>query len=413
MNFVQAFRTVVCLACATLATSASAQLFRCVEQPVGSGNFVNPVTGQECVTTIQTAVPFLTITPDARSGAMGDVGVALSPTAASTFHNASALALSDKKFEIQAVFTPWLQALNLEDVYLANLSGYGKLDDRQALYGSLRYFSLGEIDFTDIDGFPISTGKPYEMAVTAGYARKLSDKISASLSGRFILSSLATGLTDPTNPSQEIGNGLSGAADLGFSYVDDVAIASGATLRIGANVRNIGAKITYTDARERDYIPTNLALGSSLETFFDDYNSLTIAVDFNKLLVPSPQSEFVDQDGNQRPDYLDKSPIEGLFSSFGDAQGGFSEELAEINISTGVEYWYADQFAARLGYFHEADTKGGRQYLTVGVGVKYSVLGLDFSYLVPTSATRNPLDNTLRVGLNYSFVPDTPDGVDL
>lgn len=409
MNVSMVVRPLLATAAVFFCLSVSAQLFQCVEQPPNSGNFVNPVTGQECVTTIQTAVPFLTITPDARSGAMGDVGVALSPTAASAFHNGSALITSDKNFEIQAVFTPWLQALNLDDVYLANLAGYGKLDDNQVLYGSLRYFSLGTIDFTDINGQQISTGKPYEMAFAVGYARRLTEKISASIAGRFILSSLATGLVDPTNPSQEIGNGVSGAADLGFTYVDDLPIASGARLRLGANIRNIGSKITYTDPLERDYIPTNLGVGGSLETFFDDFNSLTFALDFNKLLVPSPQTNAEDADNNGRPDYLDKSPIEGLFSSFGDAQGGASEELDEINISTGLEYWYADQFAARLGYFHEPNNKGGRQYLTVGVGVKYNVIGLDFSYLVPTSSTRNPLDNTLRVGLNYSFVPDELD----
>jgi len=394
--------------------SADASAQRCFLND--EGKYVN-ATGGLCVNTIQTAVPFLTISPDARSAALGDAGVALSPTAASSHWNGSALAFSQERFEIQATFTPWLQALNLDDVYLANLAMYGKLSETEVLFGDLRYFSLGDIEFTDVNGQAISTGKPYEMAVTFGYARKLTDKISASLAGRFILSALASGLTVPNNPGVEIGPGTSGAADIGFSYVDDINLGSnGATLRVGAGVRNIGAKITYTTASQRDYIPTNLAVGASIETFFDDYNSLTFTTDFNKLLVPSqPLNEedpdFMDNDGNGRPDYLDKSPVEGIFSSFGDASGGPGEELREINVSLGAEYWYANQFAARVGYFHESNTKGGRQYLTLGLGIKYSVLGLDFSYLVPTTATRNPLDNTLRFGLNYAFAPTTPEGV--
>ena len=402
-----------CLATTSLLFISSglfAQL--CIEDPPGSGMFSN-ANGGDCVTTIQTAVPFLTISPDARSGAMGDVGIALSPTAASAYWNGSALAFSEERLEIQATFTPWLQALNLDDVYLANLAMYGKLDDRQTLYGSLRYFSLGQIEFTDINGQPISTGKPYETAVSFGYARKLSDKLSASLTGRFILSSLASGLIVP-DTGDPIGNGTSGAADLGVSYVSDINLgANGSILRAGASVRNIGAKVNYTNTLNEDYLPTNLGVGASLETFFDDFNSLTFSVDLNKLLVPSPQSDGEDLDGNGIPDFREYSPIEGIFKSFGDAQGGLNEELKEINMSLGAEYWYADQFAARLGYFHEHATKGGRQYLTVGIGIKYNVLGLDFSYLVPTTALRTPLDNTLRFGLNYSFQPTTPDGVDL
>jgi len=393
---------------------AQAQLGNCIEEPPGSGNFINPITGQKCVTTIQTAVPFLTITPDARSAAMGDVGIALSPSAASGYFNGSALAFSERPFEIQATFTPWLRALNLNDVYLANLAGYGRLDDLQTVYGSLRYFSLGSIQFTDQNGQPISNGKPYEMAIAGGYARKLTDEWSASIAGRFVLSSLASGLQVP-GETDLIGNGTSGAADLGVTYKSDVSIGNGATLRAGASVRNIGAKISYTNSTAKDFLPTNLGLGTSLQTYFDDFNSLTFAVDFNKLLVPSPLTAeaIVDVNpANGRADYLDQSPIEGIFSSFGDAQGGFSEELAEINLSIGAEYWYADQFAVRAGYFNEDNTKGGRKYLTLGVGLKYNVLGLDFSYLIPTTNVRNPLDNTLRFGLSYLFENDSPEGVE-
>jgi len=328
-----------------------AQTQNCV---LGSdGKYYNPITGGECLSTIQTAVPFLTITPDARSAAMGDMGIALSPTAASSYFNGSALAFTERPFEIQATFTPWLRALNLNDVYLANLAGFGRLDDLQVVYGSLRFFSLGNIQFTDQNGQPISNGRPYEMAIAGGYARKLTDQWSASIAGRFILSSLASGLQVP-GQGDIIGNGTSGAADIGVTYKAPVSIGNSSTLRAGANIRNIGAKITYTNSTAKDYIPTNLGIGTSLQTYFDDFNSLTIGFDFNKLLVPSPQTEFVDVDpANDRPDYLDKSPIEGIFSSFGDAQNGFSEELKEVNLSVGAEYWYADQFAVRAGYFND------------------------------------------------------------
>ena len=405
-------RSSLVVALVALAAGASAQtggIFQCEEQ---DGVFINPVTGQECITTIQTAVPFLTITPDARAGAMGDVGVATSPTAASTFFNGSALAFADEPFAIQATYTPWLRALGLNDVYLLNLAGYGKLDELQTLYGSIRYFSLGEIAFTDINGQPLPSGNPNEFAITAGYSRLLTDKWSASIAGRFILSSLASGLQVP-GTGEEIRNGMAGAADLGVTYRDDVNVGPrGAYLQVGASIRNIGSKITYTSSTERDFLPTNLGIGASLETFVDDYNSLTFALDFNKLLVPSPQSNPTDLDSNGRADYLDRSPIEGLFTSFGDAQGGFSEEIDEFNVSFGAEYWYADQFAARAGYFHEANTKGGRRYLTLGVGLKLNVLALDFSYLVPTTSVRNPLDNTLRFGITYRFQGEQePDGV--
>lgn len=385
----------------------NAQVSSCVEQPKGSGNWVNPITGQKCVTTIQTSVGFMTITPDARSAAMGETGVALSPTAAASFFNGSALAFSEKKGEVQATFTPWLRALNLSDVYLANLNAYGKLDNLQTFYGSLRYFSLGNIDYTSENGQIIKSSKPFEMAVALGYARKLTENWSASLTGKFILSNLVSGIT-VAGTTQEASAASSGAADIGVTYIKPLALGNGATLRTGLSIKNIGSKVTYTSSLARDYIPTNMALGGSLEMDIDDYNSFTVALDFNKLLVPSPRADSPDENpANGRPDYLDKNPIEGIFSSFGDAQGGFSEEINEINTSIGLEYWYAKQFAARAGYFHEPNNKGGRKYLTIGVGLKYNYLGLDFSYLVPTSRVNTPLDNTLRFGLSYIFETET------
>ena len=382
-----------------------AQTSNCILDPL-TGEERDRFTGGRCIKTIQTAVPFLTITPDARAAALGDAGVALSPTAASADFNASSLAFSDKRFEIQGTYTPWLAALNLDDVYLANLQLYGKLDELQTIYGSIRYFSLGQIDFTDFGGNLLLTGKPYEMAVNVGYARQLSEHWSGSLGGQFILSSLARGLQiDGTDNLAT--NGTAGAASIGTTYQNTLAIGQGADLQVGASIRNLGSKITYSKSVQKDYLPANLGIGASLRTYFDDYNSLTYVIEMNKLLVPSPQRDSTDADGNGRADWLDDGPIQAAFKSFADADGGAGEELREINWSGGLEYWYADQFAARAGYFFEPNSKGGRQYLTLGVGLKYNVLGLDFSYLVPTTSLRSPLENTLRLSLTYSFIEDT------
>ena len=370
---------------------------------------VDPQTRQACITTIRTAVPFLSIAADARSAGLGDAGVSLSPTPASVDWNASALAFSYEQFEVQATYTPWLAALNLDDVYLANLQAYGKISDTETIYGSLRYFSLGTIPFTDENGMLLREGRPYEMAVHVGYVRQLSDKWSGSIGGEFILSSLARGLQIPAT-GEQARNGVAGAASLGATYKDELDIASGADLTVGMSIRHLGSKISYSQAGSRDFLPTNLGVGASLKTYLDDFNSLTFVLEGNKLLVPSPQIDTTDADGNGRPDWVDQNPVEGLFNSFGDADGGFGEEMREINLSAGLEYWYAEQFAARVGYFHEPTTKGGRQYLTLGVGLRYNVLGLDFSYLIPTTAVRSPLDNTLRFSLTYSFLGED-DGV--
>ena len=385
-----------CLAVPGLAQSS---LSNCDER--GRDRF----TGGDCITTIRTAVPFLSIAPDARSAGLGDAGVSLSPTPASADWNPSALAFSYEQFEVQATYTPWLAALNLDDVYLANLQAYGKISDTETLYGSLRYFSLGTIPFTDEQGTLITEGRPYEMAAHVGYVRQLSDKWSGSIGGELIISSLARGLQIPGTTEQAT-YGIAGAASLGVTYKDELAIASGADLTIGGSIRHLGSKISYSSGGSRDFLPTNLGIGASLKTYLDDFNSLTFVLEGNKLLVPSPQQDTTDANNNDRPDWVDQSPVAGVFNSFGDADGGFNEELREINISTGIEYWYAEQFAARLGYFHEPQTKGGRQYLTLGVGLRYNVLGLDFSYLIPTTAVRSPLDNTLRFSLTYSFFGD-------
>lgn len=349
------------------------------------------------VNTISTAVPFLRIVADARSGAMGDVGLAISPDANAMHFNASKLAFADKDFSISATYTPWLRALGLQDVYLAYLTGYKRLDKIQTMGFGLRFFSLGSIQFTDDRGNALQTERPTELEASLAYSRALGENFSAGLTMKYIYSRLANGEIN----GQVIKPGNAVAADLSFTArkpMDNVG--NGSLLTIGAAITNLGTKISYT-SNNRDFIPTNLGVGGAFEYNIDDFNSLTFALDVNKLLVPTPDT--IDGDANGIWDYREKSVPAGLFSSFGDAPGGFSEEMKEFMFSVGAEYWYDKQFAVRLGYYNENRLKGNRKFFTVGVGLKYNVFGLNFSYLVPTSNQRNPLDNTLRFSLLFDF----------
>lgn len=365
------------------------------------GNAVQPGTGGPCINTVVSAVPFLRINPDARGGAMGDAGVALSGDANSLHYNASRLAFAEEDLSLGATYTPWLQALGLNDVYLAYLGGYKKLNEFEAVGASLRYFSLGDIQYTDVNGQSTGTGKPNEFEFALAYTRKLSDRFSASLTGKYINSNLAAG-QEVSGVVLQAGNAF--AADLGFTYRNDDT-KSGDAFAIGMAISNVGAKITYTQDTIRDFLPANLALGTAYTFRFDEYNELTLTGEVNKLLVPTP-CDGTDPDCDQ-DQINDQSPIAGLFSSLGDAPQGFGEELREFTISVGAEYWYDQQFAVRAGYFREDPTKGGRSYLTAGLGLKYNIFGLNFSYLVPTSQQRNPLDNTLRFSLLFDFGAQT------
>ena len=334
---------------------------------------------------------------------MGDAGVALSGDANAIHYNASRLAFTETDAALGATYTPWLQALGLNDVYLAYLGGYKKLDEFQAIGGSLRYFSLGDIQFTDQNGAFLNTGKPNEFEVAIAYTRKLSDRFGASLTGKYVNSNLAAG-QEVNGITLEAGQAF--AADLGFTY-RNADTRNGNAFAIGAAVTNIGSKITYSRDTIRDFIPANLAVGGAYTFRLDQYNEITVTAETNKLLVPTPCDGTV---GDCDDDEInDQSPISSIFSSFGDAPQGFSEELREFTFSVGAEYWYDQQFAVRAGYFHEDNSKGGRQYLTAGLGLKYNIFGLNFSYLVPTSNQRNPLDNTLRFSLLFDF----GNGVDI
>ncbi len=340
------------------------------------------------VNTIFTAVPFLRITPDARSGAMGDAGISLSPDAYSIYWNTAKLAFAENQAGAALTYTPWLRQL-VNDIYLASLTGYYKIDEDQAITTSLRYFSLGQIQFTNQQGQFIQNFNPREFAWNVGYARKLSDNFSIGLNLAYIYSNLAAG--QMVN-GVVIKAGNAAAGDLSLAYSKKVGKDN---WNWGLTIANIGSKITYTQSAEtKDFLPTNMGLGTSYTFNFDEYNKLTLVLEGNKLLVPTPDSL-----GNFRK----KSVPEGIFGSFGDAPDGGKEELREISISTGAEYWYKNLLAIRAGYFNESKFKGNRRYLTAGLGIKYNVFGLNFSYLIPTSNQRNPLDNTLRFSLVFDF----------
>lgn len=363
--------------------------------------------GNLCVNSIITAVPFLRIVPDARGGALGDAGVAISPDANSMHFNASKLAFVDKKFSASATYTPWLRALNISDVYMAYLTGYYNLDKLQTVGFGLRYFSLGQINFVNESNVPTGTGRPREFEITLAYARKLTDNFSVAISPKFIYSNLAAG--------QQVNNvvikpGISGAADISMYYRTPLKAGDRkGNLAIGAAITNLGTKVTYTNSVNRDFIPSNLGLGVAYEMEFDEFNSLTFIADANKLLVPSPclgENGECDEDGDGIIDTRQKGLFEGVFGSFSDAPNGFSEEMREISGSFGLEYWYDKQFAVRAGYYAEHYTKGNRKFLTVGLGLKYNVFGLNLSYLVPTTNQRNPLDNTLRFSLVWELADE-------
>lgn len=360
----------------------------------------------ECISnTILTAMPFLRINPDARSGALGDAGVALSTDPNAMHHNAARLAFAEQDLGLSATYSPWLRSLGIDDIYMLYVAGYKKLDKFQTVGGAIRYFSLGSIDFRDEQGNDIGTGRPNEMEINAAYARKLSSVLSASLSAKFAYSNLATGKFVGATP---VTTAKSFGADIGIFYRNQLG-ASGRKnyLNAGLAITNIGSKVTYTKGVTKDFIPTNLAIGLNYEVNFDDYNSLNIIGEIDKLMVPSPvplgSPNYDTLPANGIPDYREKDLFSGIFGSFSDADGGFREELQELTYSVGLEYWYDKQFAVRAGYFSENALKGNRKYLTLGAGFKYNVFGLNLSYLVPTNSNRSPLANTLRFTLLFDF----------
>ena len=363
------------------------------------------------INTITTAVPFLLIAPDARAGAMGDAGVATSADANSIHWNPAKLAFVDKNFGVSLSYTPWLRAL-VPDIYLGYLAGYKKLKGDQTLAASLLYFSLGDITFTDNNGNVTGQFNPKELSFDVAYARKLGDDFSGGIALRYINSNLTGGAFLPSGSYSHAGNSV--AADVSAFYNKEVDLGNKKSIFTGGiNISNIGAKISYTESGNKDFIPTNFRLGGALKTDLDEYNTLTFTAETNKLLVPTPPVYWKDVSGKDSVDengskivLYGKDPnisvASAIFSSWGDAPGGFSEEIKEFTYSLGLEYWYDKQFAIRAGYFHEAETKGNRQFFTVGAGVKYNVFGIDFAYLIPTQQ-KHPLENTLRFTLLVDF----------
>ncbi len=362
---------------------------------------------------ITTAVPFLMIGPDGRAGGMGDGGVATSPDANSMHWNSAKYAFIKDQNGFSISYTPWLRNL-VNDINLAYVSFYHRLDDKQTVAASLRYFSLGEIQFTDNQGYPLGTYKPNEFAISGSYARKLSDYLALSVDGRFIYSNLTAGIA---TGGVESTAGTSVAVDIGLYWQKDVNWLrnNNAQFAWGVFISNIGSKISYSKSNiQKDFIPTNLRFGSRLTVEMDRYNKISFDIDINKLLVPTPPIYARDSLGNPvlNPDgtykiFKGMNPnvgvVKGMVQSWYDAPGGFKEELDEFNFSIGAEYWYNNLLAIRAGYFYENKNKGDRQYVTLGVGLRYNVFGLDFSYLIPTVSQQNPLEKTLRFSLLFNF----------
>jgi len=362
----------------------------------GAGNCVTAQTADP-INVVTSAVPFLRISPDARGGGMGDLGIATSADANSAFWNLAKTPFNSNTGGLSLTYTPWLKDLGLNDVYLVSGSGFYKLDDEQAISASLRFFSLGNIDFTDFNGTTLQSYRPREFSVDAGYARKLSTKLSIGVALRYINSSLANG--NITGVSYKPGTSFAGD----ITMYHNSGKADGSGLSYGVTLTNLGAKISYTsDANQKDCIPANLGLGLAYTKVIDEANKFTFGLDLNKLLVPTPPART---DSAELANYRSQGVVSSWFKSFGDASGGFGEEIKEVSASLGAEYWYNDQFAFRAGYFYENPVKGNRKYFTLGAGLKYNNFGLNFSYLLPSGngTNRNPLSNTLRFSLFFDF----------
>ena len=360
---------------------------------------------------ITTAVPFLTITPDARAAGMADCGVATFADVNSMHFNPAKYAFVEKKGGLGISYTPWLRQL-VPDVSLSYISLYGKIDNFSAAAMTMRYFSLGSIQFTDDYGASLGDQKPNEFAIDGAYSRKLSEKFSMGVALRFIYSNLVPNL--PAVGTVPVKAGVSGAGDISAYYKDDTKISGyKTTYAFGATIQNMGAKISYTNAQNKDFIPTTMRLGASANMEFDQYNMLMITGEVTKLLVPtlpyylknSRGEDSLDGTGHPIVQFgknANVGVVKGMYQSFYDSPGGFNEELKEFNWSVGAEYWYDKQFAIRTGFFHEPLTKGNRKYFTFGAGLRYNVFGLDFTYLVPLGQ-QHPLQNTLRFSLIFDF----------
>ncbi|MFN5444611.1 MAG: type IX secretion system outer membrane channel protein PorV [Crocinitomicaceae bacterium] len=391
--------------------------------------FIKAQTNQEVnkalqMNAITTTMPFLSINPDTRSGGMGDAGTALSPTCFSSFWNTAGIVFSEKNNEVGIAFIPWLRQLNLTDMNLSYLSGYKKIGDRQAFTAGLRFFNLGSITFTDISGQKIKEDKPSEFELLGGYAFKLTDKFSIGLNGKFVYSNLTGGQIVAGAQTKA---GIAGGADISMLYHNEDLNVGGksAAYNFGLTINNIANKVSYSPNGQGDFVPINLKIGNAFTSFIDKYNAVTVSVDLQKLLVPTPPIYNLDRSKLIAGKDNNLGVVAGMLQSFYDAPGQiamegtdtlfnddktaqivkgsvFKEEMREINIGTGIEYDYNKTFAVRGGYFHESATKGNRQFFTFGVGLKYQMLQIDLSYIA-TVQRNNPLANTIRYSVRLNL----------
>ena len=371
------------------------------------------INAQDASRVITTGVPFLLVAADARAAGMGDQGVATAPDAFSQQWNPAKYAFAIDKQGFTTSYTPYLTAL-VNDIALGQVTYYNRINERSAFGVSLRYFSLGEIEFRDNSEDPANIVKPNELALDGSYALKLSERFSMAVAGRYIRSQLkipSTGVD--AKPSSTF------AVDIAGYYLGEEAAFNdfNGRLRLGFNFQNMGPKISYDDGGSQDnanFLPAQMRIGGGYDFILDDFNKVTLSVEFDKLLVPTPQSADKNGNGvidvdeeeirtNNNTAYNKINWVSGMFQSFGDAPGGFSEELKEFTYSIATEYLYQDSFALRLGYFHESPLKGARQFFTLGTGFKYNVVKVDVSYLFSASQVKNPLENTLRFSLSFNF----------
>lgn len=358
---------------------------------------------QQDIRVVTTAVPFLSIAPDARSAALGDQGVATSSDAFANHWNPSKYAFIANDTGAAVSYTPYLSKL-VNDIFLADVTYYRAIDDRSAWAAGLRYFSLGEIEIgeTPLEFINPLIERPNEFVFDASYALKLSDKFSMAIQASFLNSDLK--LNSGNGDSSSASSVAVGVSGFYQSYEVPYSSFSG-MWRAGFNLSNIGPKIKYEEEGQADFLPTNLKLGGGFDFIFDSYNKLAVSLEINKLLVPSPSEPITDSDGNitgyRQPDNV--GVLSGIFKSFGDAPDGFSEELKEFTWALGAEFMYDESFALRAGYFNENELKGARKFFTLGAGFKYNVIDVDLSYLISAGRVINPLENTLRFSLTFNF----------
>ena len=374
---------------------------KCIIADDNIKNEFNPVT---------TGVTSLSIAPDARGAAMGDIGAATEPDANSQFWNPSKYAFAYNRLGVSVNYTPWLRKL-VNDIFLADVSGYWKLgyEDRQAVSASFRYFSLGDVISCDDSGNIMQSLNPYELSFDVGYSRKLSDKYSMGVVLRYIYSDL--GFADSYAGNQSTGASAFSADISGYFTTYPIIGRNECQWSWGWNISNIGTKVGYNNGEQPAFLPTNLRLGTTFMFPLAEYHNLAFSVDLNKLLVPTRprESDFDMSTEAGQTDYLkaienweDMSPVSGIFKSLSDAPGGFKEEMREIYYSFGAEYSYNRQFFLRAGYYHENQYKGNRQYFGFGTGFKISAFNVDAAYMVATAKT-SPLDQTLRFSISFDL----------